>query len=78
MPPWIASAYERAGGGTVDWVGASRGTAGGGALGQLGLPEVGLEGGGGTEEEGGDEVQGVPHDVTGQKRSYEGPGSLGR
>ena len=31
----------------------SRGTAGEGALGQLGLPEVGLEGGGGTEEEGG-------------------------
>ena len=30
----------------------SRGTAGRGAPGRLGLPEVGLEGGGATEEEG--------------------------
>ena len=48
----MASAYERVGGGTAGWEGVSRVTAGGGALGRLGLPEVGLEGGGGTEEEG--------------------------
>ena len=38
--------------GTAGWGGVSRGTAGRGALGRLGVAEVGLEGGGGTEEEG--------------------------
>ena len=48
----MASAYERVGGRTASWGGLSRGTAGRGALGRLGLPEVRLEGGGGSEEEG--------------------------
>ena len=44
----------------------------GGALGRLGQPEVGLEGGGGTEEEGVGRRTEVPHDMTGQKQSYGG------
>ena len=75
----MTSAYERLGGGAVVWGGMSRGTTGGGrALGRLGLPEVRLGGTGELKRRVWDEGQGVPHDVTGQKRSYGGPGSSGR
>ena len=70
----------RTGGRGDRWLGGvSGGTAGGGALGRLGLPDVGLEGGGGgPKREVWGEVQGVPHDVTGRKRSNKDPGSPGR
>ena len=53
-------------------------TRGGWALGRLGVPEVGLGGEGGTEEDVWGKEPGAPHEVTGQKRSYESSGSPGR
>ena len=53
VPPWMTSAYERVGGGAADCGGVSQETTEGGeGSDRLGLPEVGLGGGGGTEEEG--------------------------
>ena len=54
----MTSAYERVGVGIAGWGRVSRGAAGGWALGRLGMPEVGLDGGGGPKRKVGDEGQG--------------------